>query len=428
MIARAARVMTSRQSNVRALPEPSIFFDHGKGQRVWDVDGREYLDYAIAMGPGIWGHGHQEYLDAVIQQMERLMFVQSGACQSEPEVKLAERIVAHVPGVERVRFHLSGSEAVQMVFRLARAFTGRPLFLRFGGHYHGWLDNVLGGVLNPDANATPNAVDSDADIFHTAGRAAGTLQESLMIPWNDIPALERTLKAYGDQIAVAIMEPINSNGGGCNPKPGYLEAARGLCAQHGVLLCFDEIITGFRTTLGGAQKMLGVTPDLTIFGKAIAGGIPLAAIGGRADVFDLFRTNRVVGAGTFNAFPAAMAAGLVSMDLLERNQCSIYAARDALQARLEQGLKKAAQAAGHALMTQGMPGNFCTHFSDAEAFWTSGEVAAGSDAAKARRFRALLREEGIIQGLGNRWFVSFVLDETDVDDTIDRAARALRRL
>ena len=428
LIARAARVMTSRQCNVRALPEPSIFMERGQGQRTWDVDGNEFLDFAIAMGPGIWGHGHREYLDAVYQQFERLMFVQSGACQSELEVELAEKIAEHVPSAERVRFHLSGSEAVQMVFRLARAYTGRPLFLRFGGHYHGWLDNVLGGSLNPDPNAIPFAVDTDKDIFFTAGRATGAIAESLMIPWNDIGALERTLQIHGPKISVAIMEPINSNGGGCRPKPGYLEAARDLCRKHGVLLCFDEIITGFRTTLGGAQQLLGVTPDLTIFGKAIAGGVPLAAIAGRSDVFDLFRTNRVVGAGTFNAFPVAMAAGLVTMRMLERDQGAIYARRNALQTRLEDGLKKAAINAGHAMMTQGMPGNFCSHFADKEAFWTSGEVTAAADLPKAIRFRALLREEGILQGLGNRWFVSFALTEQDVDDAIARASKALQRL
>jgi len=428
LIARAAKVMASRQSNVRALPEPSIFIDRGQGQRVWDVDGKEYLDFAIAMGPGIWGHGHREYLDAIHTQIERLLYVQSGACQSELEVALAERIVAHVPSAERVRFHLSGSEAVQMVLRLARAFTERPLFLRFEGHYHGWLDNVLGGTVNRAPNSVPYAMESEKDPFFTAGRATGAITESLMIPWNDAETLEDTLKSHGSRVAVVIMEVFNSNGGGCRPKPGYLEAVRALCDEHGVLLCFDEIITGFRTTIGGAQSLVGVTPDLTIFGKAIAGGMPLAAIAGRADIFDLFRTNRVIGAGTFNAFPVAMAAGLASMRLLEREDGAVYPRRDALQAQLETGLRDAAKAAGHALMTQGMPGNFCTHFSDAEQFWTSSEIAAHADIAKAIRFRALLREEGVIQGLGNRWFVSFALTASDVEDTIARAARALRKL
>ncbi len=169
-------------------------------------------------------------------------------------------------------------------------------------------------------------------------------------------------------------------------------------------------------------------PDLTIFGKAIAGGMPLAAIAGRADIFSLFSNNRVVGAGTFNAFPVSMAAGIVTMPMLERDHGDIYQRRNALQARLESGLRQAARDASHALMTQGMPGNFCTHFSDSDVFWTSAEIAAGSDAEKAIRFRAALRDEGVIMGLGNRWFVSFALTETDVADTIARATRAFRHL
>ena len=427
-IARASKVMSSRQSNVRALPEPSIFVDSGMGQRVQDVDGREYLDFAIAMGPGIWGHGNREYLDAIHAQLDRLLYVQSGACQSSLEVELAEKICAHVPSAERVRFHLSGSEAVQMSLRLARAHTGKPLFLRFGGHYHGWIDNVLGGTVDPDPSGEPYAVVRENDPFFTTGRAPSALQESLMIPWNDVAALERTLQRYADRIAVVIMEVFNSNGGGCRPRPGYVEAVRELCTRHKVLLCFDEIITGFRTSLGGAQQLVGVTPDITIFGKAIAGGMPLAAIAGRADIFSLFAQNRVVGAGTFNAFPVAMAAGIQTIRMLERDHGAVYQRRNQLQSRLETGLREGARAAGHALMTQGMPGNFCTHFGTQGAYWTSAEIAADCDIPKAMRFRAALREEGVIQGLGNRWFVSFALTEADVEDTIARAARALKRI
>jgi glutamate-1-semialdehyde 2,1-aminomutase len=426
-IERAARVMSSRQSNVRALPEPSIFLDRGQGQRVWDVDGREYLDFAIAMGPGIWGHGNREYLDVIHEQLEKLVYVQSGACQSRLEVELAEKLVEHIPSAERVRFHLSGSEAVQMTLRLSRAFTGRPLFVRFAGHYHGWLDNVVGGVMNSDLSARPHALASEQDPFFTAGKAAGALQESFLLPWNDIDALERVLEKYASEIAVVMMEVFNSNGGGCPPRPGYLERARELCLKHGVLLCFDEIITGFRTALGGAQSIVGVTPDLSIFGKAIAGGMPLAAIAGRRDVFEQFRTNRVIGAGTFNAFPVAMAAGLATVRLLARDGGAYYRARDRVQDRLTRGLRTAAARHGHSLLVQGMPGNFCTHFTPATTLWNHSDFAL-VDTAKAVRFRALLREEGVIQGLGSRWFVSFAFTEADCDETLERADRAFARL
>ena len=428
LIERAKRVMSSRQSNVRALPEPSIFVERGEGQRVFDVDGHEYLDFAIAMGPGIWGHGHREYLDAIHAQLEQLVYVQSGACQSATEVELAEAVVEHVPSAERVRFHLSGSEAVQMTFRLARAFTNRPLFVRFGGHYHGWMDNVLGGVMNEEPGAIPYAKQMEEDPFFTAGRAAGALEESLMIPWNDLEILQQTLERYGDRIALVIMEAFCSNGGCAQPKPGYLKAVRDLCYRYGVLLCFDEIITGFRTAIGGAQSIVGVTPDLSIFGKAIAGGMPLAAIAGRADIFDLFRTNRVIGAGTFNAFPVSMAAGLATIRMLERDNGAVYRSRAAVQQQLEAGLMQAARETGHDLRILSIPGNFCTHFTSRDELWTSKEIAQASDIAKSTRFRSLLREEGVIQGLGNRWFVSFALTEDDVTETVRRASKALSRL
>lgn len=248
-----------------------------------------------------------------------------------------------------------------------------------------------------------------------------------MLPWNDLESLERVLETHAGEIAVVLMEIFNSNGGGCIPRPGYLERVRELCTRHGVLLCFDEIITGFRTALGGAQSIVGVTPDLSIFGKAIAGGMPLAAIAGRRDVFELFRTNRVIGAGTFNAFPVAMAAGLATVRLLERDGGACYRVRERLQERLSAGLRAAAARHGHALLVQGMPGGFCSHFTTAATLWNHRDVAS-ADAAKALRFRALLREQGVIQGLGNRWFISFAFSEADCDDTLERADRAFARL
>jgi glutamate-1-semialdehyde 2,1-aminomutase len=194
------------------------------------------------------------------------------------------------------------------------------------------------------------------------------------------------------------------------------------------LLCFDEIITGFRTAIGGAQSIVGVTPDLTIFGKAIAGGMPLAAIAGRKDIFDLFRQNKVIGAGTFNAFPVSMAAGLATIRMLENGGDDLYARRNSLQAKLEAGLREAAQTKGHDLVTLGLPGNFCTHFTAKEPLWTSAEIGANADAGKAMRFRQGLREQGVIQGLGSRWFVSFALTDEDVEATIGFAARAMERI
>ena len=420
--------MPGRQSNARELNEPSIFIERGEGQRFWDVEDKEYLDLAIAMGPGIWGNGHQKYLKAIHDQLDELLYVQSGALQTRHEVLLAEKIVKHVPGAENVRFLLAGSEAVQMAIRLARAHTSRNQILRFHGHYHGWMDNILGGWLNPDPDARPVPVESEKDAFSTLGRSTTALGESFMLPWNDIDMLEDTLAKYGSEIALVMMEIFNSNGGGCPPKQGYLERVRELCDQYNIVLCFDEVITGFRTGLSGGQGIVGVTPDITIFGKALAGGIPLAAVAGKKSIFDLIRNKKVVGAGTFNAFPVGMIAALTTIQLLEEDGGAVYKNRDALQEKLEAGMRESAQCHGHDLITQGMKGAFSSHFTDEDILWNFHDVVTKTDHEKALRFRKLLREERVIQGLGNRFMLTFALTDKDTDDALDRIDRALSKL
>jgi len=425
---RAARVMPGRQSNLRALPEPPIFISHAKGQRLWDVDGREIVDFAIGMGPGIWGHGNREYERAVQEQMDRVFVIASGMMQSENEVVLAERVVKHVPCAERVRFVTTGSEAVQMTIRLARAFTRRKYFVRFDGHYHGWLDNVLGGMSNPDRDVPPFPLENDKDAMYTEGKSHLALQDYFKIPWNDITALEATLQRYGEDIALVIMEGAVANGGCCLPCPGYLERVRELCTQYGVVFCMDEVITGLRMGLGGAQEHYGVTPDISTLGKALAGGMPLAAIAGKAEIFELLRTNRVVGAGTFNGAPMSMSAGVATFNLLERDNGAAYRHIDRMQERLMAEFRQLAQRHRHQVLVQGVRGVFCVHFTDLPVAHTAAELAARADPAKARRFRALLIEEGVYAGRGDRYFVSAGMSDEDLDVGLVRIDRALSKL
>ncbi len=425
---RAARVMPGRQSNLRALPEAPVFIERALGQRLWDVDGRELIDFAIGMGPGIWGHGNREYQDALHAQLERLFVVASGMLQTENEVLLAEHIAAHVPCAERVRFVTTGSEAVQMVVRLARAFTGRRLFVRFEGHYHGWLDNVLGGRVNEDAGAAPFALENPADPMHTEGRAQFAMQESFKIPWNDADALEALLQTHGRDIALVMMEAVMTNGGCCVPRPGYLERVRELCTQYGVVLCMDEVITGFRMGLGGAQAHYGVTPDLTSFGKAIAGGMALAAVAGRAEIFELLRTNTVVGAGTFNAAPLSMTAGLTTLRMLERDNGAAYRHIDEMQAHFMAEFGRLGRRHGHELLVQGVRGVFCVHFSALPVAYSARDLAAHADRDKAGRLRLALIEEGVYAGRGDRYFVSAGLTPADLEDGLSRIDRALSRI
>ena len=423
---RARRVMPGRQSNLRAAEEPPVFVTRGEGQRMWDVDGRELLDFALGMGPNIWGHGNREYLAAVHTQLDQIFNVAAGMLQTPNEVYLAEKIVEHVPCAEQVRFLTSGSEAVQLVIRLARAFTGRTYFVRFDGNYHGWIDNVLGGRSNPDMQAAPHAIESPDDPMHTEGRSPSAFDESFKIPWNDIERLESLLDRHGHEIALVIMEAAMTNGGCCLPRPGYLERVRELCTQHGVLLCIDEVITGFRMGLGGAQQHFGVTPDLSTFGKALAGGMALAAVAGPHEVLDLLRTNRVVNAGTFNAAPGSMAAALATLTMLERDDGAAFRRIDTRQSALMEGIRERARRHGHAVLVQGVRGVFCVHFTDLTIAHSPQQLATHADLPKARRFRQLLIREGLYPGRGDRYFVSTVLSESELDDALRRIDAALR--
>ena len=316
-----------------------------------------------------------------------------------------------------------------MAIRIARAYTGRRYFIRFEGHYHGWLDNVLGGLVNDralDRPFRPFAVESIEDPMTTEGRDSTTLEQSFKLPWNDSEVLERVLKRYGQEVAMIHMEPILCNLGACPPRPGYLERVRELCTKYGIVLSFDEIITGFRVGLGGAQKLLEVTPDLATFGKAMAGGIPLSAVAGNHGLFDLFIQQRVVGAGTFNGYPFGLAAALTTIKILEENDGALYKHVDRVQDRLMTGLGEIGKRRGLPLLIQGPRGVFVCEFIDREVAYNPRDLK-GADVEKQRKFRQLLQQKGIIIYHG-RWHVSAAISEEDVDKTLEVANWAMGQL
>jgi glutamate-1-semialdehyde 2,1-aminomutase len=416
---RALKVMPGQHSNLPGyeLFKP-IFITRGQGAHLWDADGNQYLDYMSGLGAGIFGYGHPEILEAVQKQMETLYYLDA-ARRNPCEIELAEKIVQHVPSAEKVRYLLSGTEAVQLVIRLARAFTGRNLFLRFDGHYHGWVDNVLGGNVNTSLDEPPYGFEKEEDLFRTVGRDPLALQQSFKIPWNDIEHLEKVLEKWGDQLALIIMEPVNCNGGSCWPKPGYVERVRELCNQYGIVLCFDEIISGFRMGLGGAQKLLGVTPDLSTFGKGIAGGIPFSAVAGKTEIMDLMLQRKVVGAGTFNGYPLGVAAAVASIKILERDHGALYKHWDMQQFKLVSGLKEIAKRNGIPMLLQEVRGCIFFQFTDLPVAHNMGEWMAVSDHARQERFRSALFEAGILILFRGRWFVNSALTDEDVERTLD---------
>lgn len=425
---RAMKIMPGGQSNLRMpLGVKPLFIEKGKGAHLQDVDGNEYIDYMCGAGPGIFGYSNEEYLQALKRQLDNLYFLVSGAVQSTLEVEVAEKIVGLTACAEKVRFVLSGTEAVQLAIRLARAYTKRPYFIRFEGHYHGWLDNVLGGMVNDRAVDKPFAVESDQDPVATEGRAPGALEESFKIPWNDIEILEKVLERYGHEVAMIHMEPILCNGGCCPPRPGYLERVRELCTRYGIVLSFDEVITGFRVSLHSAQGLLGVTPDLATFGKAVAGGVPMGAVAGKKEILDLLLQKRVIGAGTFNGYPYGMAAARVTLSLLEKDDGAHYKKIDALQGRLMSGLKEIAKRLGIPVLIQGPKGVFFFQFIDREIAYSLRDLK-DADVAKQNRFRMMMAGEGILIMWGGRWYVSSALTDADIDRTLEQAERVLRKL
>ena len=425
---RALRLMPGGQSNLRApVGVRPLFIERGEEAHLFDVDGNEYIDFMCGAGTGILGYSNLEFTQALKDQVDRLYYLVSGAAQTPVEIDVAEKFVEHVPCAEKVRFCLSGTEAVQLAVRLARAYTKRPYFVRFEGHYHGWLDNVIGGVVDDQAGGRPFAVESDQDPLGTEGRFPGALQESFKLPWNDAGILEEVLDKYAHEVAMVHMEPILCNGGCCPPRPGYLERIRELCDKFGILLCFDEVITGFRAALNSAQGLLGVTPDLATFGKALAGGVPMGAVAGKQEIMDLLLERRVIGAGTFNGYPYGMAAAKAAISILERDGGAFYRKIDAIQKPLMEGLKQIARSHGISTLVQGPRGVFYFQFIDRDAAYSVRDLR-DADVDKQNRFRMLMAEEGVLIMWGGRWYVSGAHTEADAAFALEAADRAMEKL
>jgi glutamate-1-semialdehyde 2,1-aminomutase len=424
LLDRASRVSTGGHSNLRT-PVSAIptILEKGWGARFRCVDGREYIDWMLAAGPAILGHGNREYLDALHAQLEELYYAVSGACRTTMDIELAEKFVEHVPCAEKVRFCMTGTEAVQLAIRLARAYTERSYVLRFEGHYHGSLDNVLGGLISDDPVNNPWPQEGEADPFGTRGRDPAAWQNMLRIPWNDVEVLEQVFSKWGERIAVMMMEPINCTGGCLFPRPGYLERCRELCDQYGVVFLFDEVITGWRLGLHSGQGEVGITPDLATFGKAMAAGVPISAVAGKATILD--ELNRgVIGAGTFNGYPLGVTAALTTIKILERDNGAIYRRVDEIEARLTMGLKEICHRHSLPVLLLSPRGMFSLYFTDQAEAWSVRDLAR-ADRTTQDRLRVLLAEQGVLHMWGGRWYVCAAHTETDVDQTLDAFDRAL---
>jgi glutamate-1-semialdehyde 2,1-aminomutase len=406
-------------SNFRLGGDPvPLFFERGYGAHLVDVDGNDYVDYVLGMGPGILGHAPAVVVAAVREEVGR---GQLFAGQTHAEVELAERFCAAVPCAERVRFGSSGTEMVQAALRIARAATGRAVVAKFEGHYHGWLDPVLASVAPPLEVAGPQ----DAPIPHlpSGGQIASSVDNVAVLPWNDPAALRRLLTGPAkDTIAALIMEPILCNTSVIPPEPGFLELARSLTAANGTVLIFDEVITGFRVAFGGAQSRLGVTPDLATFAKAMGSGFPIAALAGSRELMEL-TGQRVLHGGTYNANVSSVAAANATMQVLAERDGAAYARIERSGLRLITGLREAAVGAKADLLVQGLPGVFNTTFGRGPVRTYRDYVA--TDLPRQRRFLIALQDRGVRVTSRGTWFLSTAHSDADIDATISAAADAL---
>jgi glutamate-1-semialdehyde 2,1-aminomutase len=358
------------------------FLERGEGAYVVDVDGVRFVDLVQSWGALLFGHARPEIVEAAVAAARRGT---SFGAPTELEVELAERIVAAVPSIERVRLVSSGTEATMSAIRLARGFTGRDLVLKFAGCYHGHADALL-------AQGAGSGV-ATLGIPGSPGVTEGAAADTLTVPFNDLEAARGAFAERGDAIAAAIVEPVPANMGVVAPEPGFLEGLRDLCAEAGALLIFDEVITGFRIGYGGAQARYGLTPDLTTLGKVMGGGFPCAALGGRRDVMEhLAPMGPVYQAGTLSGNPVAVAAGIATLDLAR--ELDPYPGLEATAERLTTGLADAFAAAGVPTTINRAGSLFSVFFTDRPV--RSFDGAKGADHERFSRLFHHLLDRGVL--------------------------------
>ncbi len=400
----------------RSVGGDPVFFERATGPYVYDADGQRYIDYVGSWGPMILGHAHPEVIAAV---SERIQSGLSFGAPTELETRMADKVCELVPSMDLVRMVSSGTEATMSAIRLARGFTGRDRLVKFEGGYHGHADSLLvkagSGALTLGEPSSP-------------GVPAALAELTLTLAYNDLDQVRDLFARMGDQIACIIVEPVAGNMNCIPPVPGFLEGLREICDAHGALLIFDEVMTGFRVALGGAQTVYGVTPDLTTLGKIIGGGMPVGAFGGRRDVMaKISPLGPVYQAGTLSGNPVAMTAGLKTLELISAP--GFYEDLETKTRQLTEGLKAAALAAGIPLTTNQIGGMFGLFFTEVDRV----KDYAGATACDVARFRAffhamLARGQYLAPSAFEAGFVSAAHSQADIQATLIAAAESLSGL
>jgi len=405
-------------SGIRGLPDP-IVWERAEGAKLYDTDGDVYLDYHAAFGPIILGHNHPAVNAAVAQAMTQVDLI--GAGTTELEIRLAEKIVEHLPSAEMALIFASGTEATYLAQRLARAATGRMKLVKFQGCFHGWHDYLLMNIIS-----APEKIGQKDPA--SAGMLPEAIENTIVLPFNDTEALERTVKTQGHEIAAIILEPIPHNIGCVLPQLEFVQTLRRLCDERGIILTFDEVITGFRHGLGGYQEKLGITPDLTTLAKAIANGYPCAALAGREELMMRFSSagGDVFVGGTYNGHPLATAAALATIAELEDGAVHRHIFRLGDKAR--RGLQEIADRLDIAMTVAGYGSVFVPYF-------MSGAITRYADLLRNNteadtRFRTEMTKRGIfmLPLAMKRNHISAAHTDADVDRTLNAAEDVLKEM
>ncbi len=392
-----------------------LFIDRARGCFIQDVDGNEYIDYIGSWGPMILGHRHPAVMEAIAAVMERGT---SFGAPTDLEIQLAEMIIEAVASVDVVRMVNSGTEATMSAIRLARGVTGRDLIIKFDGCYHGHADTLL--VAAGSGVAT-------LGIPGSPGVPEDVARNTLSLTFNDADAVRKVMDAKGDTVACIIVEPVAGNMGVVRPAAEFLENLRELTQQHGTLLIFDEVMTGFRVAYGGAQSLYGIEPDLSCFGKIIGGGLPVGAYGGRADIMEqIAPQGPVYQAGTLSGNPLAMAAGIATLQQLKKD--GVYESLAATTGRLAAGLAAVAERAGVAVRTDHVGSMLGMFFTDREV--SNFEDAKSCDLGLFSSFYQAMRQQGvyIAPSQFEALFVSTAHGREQIDATLDAAGRVFAQL
>ncbi|MFA6822546.1 MAG: glutamate-1-semialdehyde 2,1-aminomutase [Geobacter sp.] len=392
-----------------------LFIKRASGSHIFDEDGNSYIDYVGSWGPMILGHCHPQVVAAVKQCMEN---GSSFGAPTELEITLAQMVIDAVPSIEMVRMVSSGTEATMSAIRVARGYTGRDKILKFSGCYHGHADALL--VKAGSGAATFGVPDSP-------GVPADFAKHTLTAEYNSLDSVKQLLTENPDQVACIILEPVAGNMGTVPPRPGFLEGLRELCTNQGIVLIFDEVMSGFRVAYGGAQQLYGVTPDMTTLGKIIGGGLPVGAFGGKRDIMEkLSPSGGIYQAGTLSGNPLAMTAGIETLKLLQ--QPGFYQQLEEKSAALSEGISQAAKAAGYPLFSTRVGSMFCAFFTTGEVFdWPTASIC--DTAAFATYFKAMLNE-GVYLAPSQfeTAFMSISHSQTEIDATIAAAAKCFKLL